>query len=359
MALPAIQKAAVKVGKGATSRVEIKDVAMPRIEPGQILVKISYSGLCGSDKMFYRDETPSGVPMMQEASLGISGHEGAGEVVEIADDVEHLWTIGDRVGIKYIASTCRRCEFCTNGLDEVCCPKSQKSGANCPGTFQEHCATDARYATRIPDGVTDEEAGPIMCGGVSMYAALKKSNVEPGQWIVIQGAGGGCGHFGIQYAKAMGMRVIAVDGGAAKRPFCLDHGAEHYIDFNHMKDIPAEVKRITTYGSHGVIVVPPTREAYESAPLLIRPRGTMVCVGLPGDADIRAGPHPAYLARNNLKIVGSMCGSLKETEEALAFTVRGLVKPVLTIGEMKDLDRFMDEMAEGKVAGRIVIKVTA
>lgn len=83
----------------------------------------------------------------------------------------------------------------------------------------------------------------------------------------------------------------------------------------------------------------------------------MVCVGLPGDADIRTGPHPAYLARNNLKIVGSMCGSLKETEEALEFTVRGLVKPVLTIGEMKDLDRLMDEMAEGTVAGRVVIKV--
>lgn len=85
----------------------------------------------------------------------------------------------------------------------------------------------------------------------------------------------------------------------------------------------------------------------------------MVCVGLPGDADIRAGPHPAYLARNNLQIAGSMCGSLKETEEALDFTVRGLVKPVLTIGEMKDLDSLMDEMATGTVAGRVVIKVAA
>lgn len=85
----------------------------------------------------------------------------------------------------------------------------------------------------------------------------------------------------------------------------------------------------------------------------------MVCVGLPGDADIRAGPHPAYLVRNNLKIVGSMCGSLKEVEEALDFGVRGLVKPVLTIGGMKDMDRLMDDMAEGKVAGRVVIKVAA
>lgn len=244
MGLPTTQKAAIKTGKGAASKVEIKKTSVPKIGSGQILVKINYSGLCGSDKMFYRDETPSGTSMMQEASLGISGHEGAGVVVEVADDVKDLWKIGDRAGIKYIASTCRKCEFCTNGLDEVCCPRSEKSGANVPGTFQEYCATDARYATRIPDGVTDEEAGPIMCGGVSMYAALKKSNVQAGQWMVIQGAGGGCGHFGIQYAKAMGMRVIAVDGGDAKRQLCLELGAEHYIDFtavsNRIRQIPSQ-----------------------------------------------------------------------------------------------------------------------
>lgn len=85
----------------------------------------------------------------------------------------------------------------------------------------------------------------------------------------------------------------------------------------------------------------------------------MVCVGLPGDADIRAGPHPAFLARNNLSVIGSMCGSLKETEEALNFTVRGLVKPVLMVGNMKDLDRLMDRMAAGDIAGRVVIKVAA
>lgn len=231
MTLPTIQKAAVKNGNGAVSKIEIREIPVPKIRSGQILVKISYSGLCGSDKMFYRDETPSGAPMMQEASQGISGHEGAGVVVEVADDVKDLWKVGDRAGIKYIASVCRKCEFCTNGLDEVCCPTGLKSGANVPGTFQEYCATDARYATKIPDGVMDEEAGPIMCGGVSMYAALKVSNVSDGQWIVIQGAGGGCGHFGIQYAKAMGIRIIAVDGGSAKRQLCLDLGAEHYIDF--------------------------------------------------------------------------------------------------------------------------------
>lgn len=95
--------------------------------------------------------------------------------------------------------------------------------------------TDARYATRIPEGVKDEEAGPIMCGGVTAYKALKKSKVRPGQWIVIPGAGGGLGHFAVQYAKAMGMRVIGIDGGDEKKELATRLGAEHFIDFTKVR----------------------------------------------------------------------------------------------------------------------------
>jgi len=92
-----------------------------------------------------------------------------------------------------------------------------------------------RYATRIPEGVKDEEAGPIMCGGVTAYTALKRSNVRPGQWVVLPGAGGGLGHFAVQYAKAMGMRVIAIDGGEEKRKLCKELGAEEFIDFTQVR----------------------------------------------------------------------------------------------------------------------------
>lgn len=152
-----------------------------------------------------------------------------------------------------------------------------------------------------------------------------RSQVKPGQWLVIPGAGGGLGHFGIQYAKAMGMRVIAIDGGDQKRELCLGLGAEVFIDFQQIDDIATMISQITKVGAHGVIVTAATRKAYESAPTFLRPNGTMVVVGLPQDSSIIAGAPPITLALRRLNVVGSVVGSLKEVEEALDFTARGLV----------------------------------
>lgn len=140
---------------------------------------------------------------MTDATKGIAGHEGAGVVVAVGPGQENKWKVGDRAGVKWVASTCGECEFCLNGTDELHCPKQTNSGFTAPGTFQQYCLADGRYTSRIPEGVTDEEAGPIMCGGVTAYKACKTSEVKPGQWIVLPGAGGGLGHFAVQYAKAM------------------------------------------------------------------------------------------------------------------------------------------------------------
>jgi len=128
------------------------------------------------------------------------------------------------------------------------------SSVTLPHGFQQYSIADSKYTTRVPEGVTDEEAGPIMCGRVTAYTACKRSVVKPGQRIVLPGAGGGLGHFAVQYAKAMGMRVIAIDGGDEKRDLCMLLGAEAYIDFTTSNDIAAEAMALTTYGAHGVIV---------------------------------------------------------------------------------------------------------
>lgn len=351
--------AAVREGSGETAKAPVKSIPVEQPAPGQILVKINWSGLCASDKSLLHDEWADfGIGMM-EATKGIAGHEGAGVVVAVGDDVKHLWKIGDRAGIKWVVSTCGICEFCTNGRDELHCQKQLNSGFSTAGTFQEYCLTDGRYATRIPDGVKDEEAGPIMCGGVTAYVACKRSAVRPGQWIVLPGAGGGLGHFAIQYAKAMGMRIIAVDGGAEKEKLCRGLGAEEFIDFTTCKDIPAEVMRITKYGAHGVLVTAATKEGYASAPMMLRPGGTMVAVGLPKDPTVLAGAPPLILCLRKLNIVGSVVGTLKDVEEALDFTARGLVHPILSKGTLEDLDKFCDLMIAGKLAGRAVLKIAS
>jgi propanol-preferring alcohol dehydrogenase len=152
-----------------------------------------------------------------------------------------------------------------------------------------------------------------------------RSEVKPGQWIVLPGAGGGLGHFAVQYARAMGMRVIAIDGGDAKRELCTRLGAEVFIDYQKTSDIQAEIMKVTTYGAHGVIAMAATKESYAAAPTFLRPNGTVVVVGLPKDPTILAGAPPLMMALRRLKVVGTVVGSLKDVEEALDFTARGLV----------------------------------
>ncbi|ORX97505.1 alcohol dehydrogenase [Clohesyomyces aquaticus] len=359
MTVPKTQKAAIKTGEGAKSKVEVKEIEVPQPGPDQILVKINYSGLCASDKSLLHDEWAGAGLSMQPQTHGIAGHEGAGVVVAVGSASKDLWKEGDRAGIKWIARVCQRCEFCTNGVDECHCPKQLNSGFSIAGTFQEYALTDAMYATRLPDGVKDEEAGPILCGGVTAYVACKRSAVKPGQWIVLPGAGGGLGHLAVQYAKAMGMRVIAIDGGDAKRDLCIKLGAEKFIDFTSTKDVAAEVMKITTYGAHGVVVTAATRAGYESAPGFLRPGGTMVCVGLPKDETIIAGAAPITMCLKRLNVVGSVVGTLKDVEEALDFTARGLVHPILTHGGLEDINRFCNDMNNGKLPGRAVIKVAS
>lgn len=121
------------------------------------------------------------------------------------------------------------------------------------------------------------------------------------------------------------MRVIAIDGGDAKKDLCKKLGAEEFIDFTKVKDTAAEVNRITKYGAHGVIVTAATKAAYETAPALLRPGGTVVAVGLPKDPTVLAGAPPIMLCLRKLNVVGSVVGTLKDVEEALDFTARGLV----------------------------------
>jgi propanol-preferring alcohol dehydrogenase len=154
MSIPSQQRAAVRQGLGAEATAPIRTVDVEKPGLGQILVKITWTGLCGSDKSLL--------------------HEGAGNVVAVGEGMENKWKIGDRAGVKWIASTCGECDFCRVGSDEVHCPNQTNSGFSVAGTFQEYVIADGRYTSKIPDGVSDEEAGPIMCGGVTAYTACKR-----------------------------------------------------------------------------------------------------------------------------------------------------------------------------------------
>lgn len=171
---------------------------------------------------------------------------------------------------------------CLEGA-ETSCPSGTISGYLTPGTFQQFCLSPAAYVTPIPDGIDLAGAAPLMCGGVTVYAALKRANVRHGQWVVISGAGGGLGHLAIQYANALGAKVIALDV-EEKQHFCLELGAQVFVDFTKFEkdaDLGEHIQRLTSHGAHVALVCSSSNRAYAQAISFLRFRGVLVCLGVP------------------------------------------------------------------------------
>ena len=197
----------------------------------------------------------------QEGQVG--GHEGVGTIVKLGPGVEGSGVkLGQRVGIKWVAFICGACPACLFGHDGVCF--NQKiSGYYHPGTVQQYVVSAANYVTPIPDGLDSASAAPMLCAGVTVYSALRKSNTQSGNWVVLLGAGGGLGHLAVQIAsRGMGLRVIGIDQGS-KEEFVRKSGAEHFIDHTASKDVAEDVKALTGgLGAHAVLVLTAANGAY-------------------------------------------------------------------------------------------------
>jgi propanol-preferring alcohol dehydrogenase len=232
------------------------------------------TGICFSDLHYMAEDID-----MSKMKCLCPGHEGAGVIVKVGSKVAHL-KVGQRAGIKPIWNICHICEDCRQGR-ETHCTRSEHTGLTVEGTYNQYVKSPALYTTLIPDAVPDEFAAPIMCSGATVLKSLKESGLKAGQWVVIPGAGGGVGHFGVQFARAMGLRVIAVDVGESKRKLCIDTlGAEKFIDFTLSSSVEKEVLEITGRGAHGVIVTASHKSGYERAPYMVRPGGVVMAIGI-------------------------------------------------------------------------------
>ncbi|KAK7708700.1 hypothetical protein SLS57_008916 [Botryosphaeria dothidea] len=284
--IPKKGKAGVVVDEGPHFHVEIEDVDVPEpgksslatesLRPEEILIRLNATGICYSDIHLMAGEI--GVKM---TSFGCrsAGHEGAGVVVKLGANVKS-WKVGDRAGVKPIRGACGECEQCFEGRDNYC-RSASTCGLTHPGTYQQYITAPARYTTRIPDGVSDYIAGPLMCGGLTAYGSLKNSGLKTGNWVVIAGGGGGVGIQAVQLAKAMGFRPVVVDSGEDKRKLGLSRGAEAFVDFATSTDVTAEVKAICDgIGAHGVVVT--AHQSYANAVSYVGERigAVVMCIGL-------------------------------------------------------------------------------
>ncbi|KAL4810630.1 chaperonin 10-like protein [Aspergillus unguis] len=348
MTTPERQKAAF-VQQGCEPTFEITKIPLPTPGPTDLLIKLSVTGICGTDIALASGKLG---PCCQ-----ILGHEGIGRVVKIGPNVPRTSVlVGDRVGVSWVRDSCGDCAMCLHGED-MRCVKQVHSGRAVDGTLAQYTIVPFRSMIRLPEGPPDEQLAPVMCAGVTAYRALKVCGAVPGQWIVISGAGGGVGAMGIQYARAMGYRVLAIDAGEKKGEYCLRLQAEAYIDVLKHKNTSPAVKEITDgQGAAAVLVPAGSTKAYQDAFDMLAPFGTLVCIGIPPPSE-SIHFHPLQFIDNGIRVIGSMVGSKQDIGEALGFVQRGVVVPDVQVARLEDVSTLMQRMASGQAMTKYVVRL--
>jgi len=320
----------------------IEEVAVPRPGRGEILVEVAASGVCHTDLHAAHGDWP-----VKPNPPFIPGHEGVGTIAAVGEGVTHVKE-GDRVGVPWLYSACGHCEHCLGGW-ETLCESQQNTGYSVNGGFAQYTLADAGYVGRLPDSVGFVEIAPVLCAGVTVYKGLKMTDTRPGQWVVISGIGG-LGHMAVQYARAMGLNVAAVDVDDAKLDLARRLGAT--VTVNAMKEDPAAVIKREIGGAHGALVTAVSPKAFDQAQNMLRRGGTLVLNGLPpGDF-----PLPIFsTVLNGITVRGSIVGTRQDLQEALDFAAEGKVAATVQTGRLEDINDIFGRMIDGKIEGRIVL----
>jgi propanol-preferring alcohol dehydrogenase len=257
---------------------------------------------------------------------------------------------GDRVGVPWLHTACGHCEHCITGW-ETLCDEQQMTGYTVNGGYAEYVLADPAYVGHLPQGVGFAEIAPILCAGVTVYKGLKVLDCRAGDWVAISGIGG-LGHVAVQYAKAMGFHVAAIDVDEAKLQLARRLGADLVIDASRVD--PGQELQRTLGGAHGVLVTAVSRSAFAQGLAMLHKRGTMSLVGLPpGDF-----PLPIFDVVLNAKTVrGSIVGTRKDLQEALAFAGEGKVRTVFSEEALDDVNAVLDRLRAGTVEGRVVMRI--
>ncbi len=320
----------------------IEEVATPRPGQGEILVRVAASGVCHTDLHAAHGDWP-----VKPEPPFIPGHEGVGHVVAVGDGVKHVKE-GDRVGVPWLYSACGHCEHCLGGW-ETLCESQENTGYSVNGGFADYTLADAGYVGRLPDNVDFLEIAPVLCAGVTVYKGLKMTEARPGQWVVISGIGG-LGHMAVQYAKAMGFNVAAVDIDDGKLALAERLGAT--LTVNALRADPAEVLKRDIGGAHGVLVTAVSPKAFDQAQRMLRRGGTLVLNGLPPGEF----PLPIFdTVLNGITVRGSIVGTRQDLQEALDFAGEGKVKATVATEKLDNINDVFQRMIDGKIEGRIVL----
>ena len=342
--MPKTMKAAVVHAFGQP--LAIDGVPTPEPGPGEIQVKIQACGVCHTDLHAAEGDWP-----VKPEPPFIPGHEGVGFVSAVGAGVHNVKE-GDRVGVPWLYNACGQCDHCLGGW-ETLCESQRNTGYSVNGGFAEYAIADPGYVGHLPGNVDFVDIAPVLCAGVTVYKGLKVTDTKPGDWVVISGVGG-LGHMAVQYAKAMGLHVAAVDIDDAKLQLAQRLGAA--VTVNAATTDPADFLHKEIGGGHGVLVTAVSPKAFEQALGMVRRGGTVSLNGLPpGDF-----PLPIFgMVLNGVTVRGSIVGTRLDLAESLRFAAEGLVKATVAAEPLDNINGIFDRMHKGQIEGRVVLDMAA
>jgi alcohol dehydrogenase len=313
----------------------ISDVAMPEPGANQVVIKVHASGLCYTD--VHQALGHFGMPYPMRL-----GHEPVGEIVAIGPGVTSR-NVGDRVGVAWLQASCGRCEWCTRGLPMMC-PNLVQAAIDMPGGHAQYLLAFAAATILLPDGVSYEQAAPIMCAGYTVYSGLRSAEPQVRDRIAVLGIGG-LGHLALQYAHAAGFHTIALTQSPDKVELAKQLGADEVFSD------AAELAKAG--GADVVLATSNSNAAMQQAVDVLRPLGRLVIMGVDAGSMFSFAPAAALVKR--VRILTSTQNERRDLYDALQYVAEGKVKVATETFALDDIARAYDKVVGGTVRFRAVV----
>lgn len=334
--MPSHKAVHVKTAGGPLELVDVETTSPTR---GEVRIDVGACGICGTDAHFVAGAFPGmSWPLTP-------GHEIAGTIAEIGEGVEDF-AVGDRVAVGWFGGNCNHCDPCRKGIF-IHCANGKVPSWQYPGGYAESVTVPATALARIPAELSDVEAAPMGCAGVTTYNALRHTKALPGDRVAILGVGG-LGHLGVQFARAMGFETIAINRGTAKADDARKLGAHHYIDATG--DVSEALKALG--GVSVVLATTGNSQAMAATIGGLLPRGELVAIGVtPEPLPIS----PSQLITPAVSIVGHPSGTAKEVEETMHFAVLSGVRAWIEELPLSQAAEGYEALEQGRARYRTVL----
>src|SRR6266705_592879 len=329
---------AVEVSAPGVLRVVERSVSEPGA--GQVRIRVEACGICHTDAATVMGVYP-GLTLPR-----VPGHEVVGRIEGLGAGVSR-WKIGQRVGVGLIAGEDGVCESCRRG-DPVNCQNPVTSGVTLDGGYAEVMIAEARGIVSIPDELSSAEAAPLLCAGVTTYNALRNAGLRAGDLVAVQGIGG-LGHLGVQFARHMGFRTVAIGRGRDKEKLAKELGAHLYID-TAVDDAAAALQRMG--GARAILATAPSGDGMGPLVSGLAVRGKFIVVGVPQD-QIQLSAFP--LVFGGRSVYGSLTGTAIDQEDTLAFSVLENIRPMIETAPLEQAADAYTRMMQGKARFRMVL----